>query len=221
VAAGRKKRQGLPQAAWDDLLKTPGAPTEAELWDLAIRSHSGSLFIETEQEGSSKLIRELHGLAHWLLSLTPASSRLLQLARWQHVWHGLDRLGDFKKACKWASEKLKGKPAEAGPDQMGAAYKQLQRTLPEEMIRPRTHERWRRNEDRPCGPLCRQIFLWYGIVDEERGRLLEGEILAEWLGVLEAQAANRARTDATRQRRETPRLNCARVQIGHANSRHR
>jgi integrase len=146
VAAGRKKRRLLSQAAWDDLLKTPGAPTEAELWDSCIELMRATM--PNAGELPREVLVRVCNLVQWLLLLKPVTGEQLKLDRWQHVWHGLDQFGDFKLACQWASKKLQGRPADAGPDQMGADYKEMQKTLRKEMRRPRTYKRFRRDEQK-------------------------------------------------------------------------
>jgi hypothetical protein len=60
--------------------------------------------------------------------------------RWEYVCKGIALCG-WDGAFDYASNVLRGTPAEAGPDMMKASYQKIQKDLPPEQRRAKTYRR--------------------------------------------------------------------------------
>jgi hypothetical protein len=90
----------------------------------------------------AKLDELLRGYWHWRRAQFPWTQERKDGLRWAVACKGIDLRG-WNAAFDYASEMLKGSPAEAGPDMMKASYQRFQKKLPPERRRPRTYRRKR------------------------------------------------------------------------------
>jgi hypothetical protein len=84
-------------------------PTEDELWDLLRRSLVGARIF-----GSRRSVM--------LLRILPWSRGLIRRTRWMYVHRAIDLGMVPKVAYLWAAKRVRGTPAECGPDMMRKDY---------------------------------------------------------------------------------------------------
>ena len=119
------------------------APTVDELYDLLSELMEARLL--HPEALPPELFVKLRQLIEWLILQPPWTYSRIQLARWSFVCEGLDIGEGWDGAFEYASEALKGSPAEAGPDMMKKSYDYMQARLPPAQRRKRT---WKRGPPR-------------------------------------------------------------------------
>jgi len=113
------------------------APSEDELHHLLLAFMDWRV-TPPRLEMPAELYERIRRLIEWELVRRPWSRRQIQQMRWFAVREGRDRPRlSWDEAYEYASQYLRGTPAQAGRDMMKKDYQAFQKRLPPERRRPR------------------------------------------------------------------------------------
>jgi hypothetical protein len=133
----KKDRTGV-FVTFDDRVEDLHAPTEGELKDLF---RDLLRWREAQPEAMPPELWDRVGkLILWQMLPFEWTQERKDRVRWYWVRRAIPRRG-WEVAFEYASDVLKGHPAEAGPDMIRKSYEKIERRLPSEQRRPKTYRR--------------------------------------------------------------------------------